>query len=83
MHSLIFVLQSKFAQIFSIIYDQSKFQSDMRKKIKTNTIMNIENGTIDPLVFSISESVDKKYNMSHKHMFYKIANKTGEKYVHC
>ena len=55
----------------------------MRKKIKTNTIMNIENGTIDPLVFSISERVDKKYTMSHKHMFYKIANKTGEKHVHC
>ena len=53
---------------------------DKEKKRQYNScFINIEHGTITPLVFSVSGSIGKECSMFHKHIAQNITSKTGER----
>ena len=51
-----------------------------KKRQYNRRIMNIENGTLTPLVFSVNGGMGKECSMYHKHIAEKISTKTEERY---
>ena len=51
-----------------------------KKRQYNRRIMNIENGTFTPLVFSVNGGMGKECSMYHKHIAEKISTKTEERY---
>jgi len=70
------------SQSNSTIKSVLKKHEQEKKRAYNQRVMQVEQGTFTPLVFTVAGSMGPECSIFHKNLAEKISNKTGEKYTH-